>query len=382
MKFVFYSPTKVNFGTIDYSALCNEINNYGNKVLILSGGKSTTNIAIQVQKSICFLQKDYQIDLIDGIQSNPLSSKIEEIKASTSKPDIIISVGGGSVHDSAKALSILFTHQGSVEQFSVDGTIGVSGITQTTLPIITIPTIFGSGAEISPAALIRIRDKKRIIFSPYVYPKATFVNPEFALSATMKCILYSAIDAFVQGIESYVSSFSQDYSEKFSLSAITRIVDCLIEYKSNLNNNHALEQIALAANESMNAIMQSSVGAVHALSDPLSGMFNLHHGQAVGFLLPSVIDINYPFATKKYDHLQRIIDCRLGVSHNSIRESIIDFYKYIEFDYKLIAKKLKDCGIEERINQCVQDSFNNDLEGNPRLLDDQTIESIFYSALR
>lgn len=382
MKFVFHSPTKVNFGSIDYSALCNEINSYGNKILILSGGESTTSIAFQVQNSIQSFQKDYQITLINGIQSNPLGSKIEEIKANTIKPEVIISVGGGSIHDSAKALSILFTHQGNVEQFTVDGIIGVTGITHNTIPIITIPTIFGSGAEISPAALIRICDKKRIIYSPNIFPKSTFVNPKFALSANRQCILYSALDAFVQGIESYVSAFSQDYSVNFSLSAIRRIVSCLIKYKSNLNNSNALEQIALSANESMNAIMQSSVGAIHALSDPLSGLFNLHHGAAVGFLLPAVINANYPFATEKYNNLQRIIDSKLGVSHDSLRDSIIAFYEQIDFDYESIGQKLKDCGIEKKIDQCVIDSFNNDLEGNPRLLDNQTIKEIFYSALR
>lgn len=381
MRFTFYSPTKVYFGDIDFNQLCNEIDSFGLKVLILSGGQSTTNIANQIVSSIYRNNPKYQIEHFNGIISNPLNNTIEKISQQANKPDVIISVGGGSVHDSAKALSILFSHQGTVEQFTVDGSISVRGITKKTLPVITIPTIFGSGAEISPAALIRINDKKRVIFSPNIYPKSTFICSAYASTASKKIILNSAIDALVQGIESYVSILSQDFSKNFSLSAINRIVNYLVDYSSAIDNPTVLQEISLAAIESIYAVGQTSVGAVHALSDPLSGMFNIHHGEAVGFLLPTVIETNYTFAKEKYDRIKWIFDNKLGITHPSLKESIFDFYERIGFDYKSVSLRLKNNEFEKKINQCVKDSFNSDLEGNPRILDENLIEEIFCKAL-
>lgn len=378
MKFSYYAPTKVYFGSIDFNNLRTEINKYGKKILILSGGDATTNIAKQIMLA---LGANYSIELFNGIVSNPLTSVIEDIAVKAMIPDIILSVGGGSVHDSAKALSILFTHNGRVEDFTTDGSISVSGISDKTLPIITIPTISGSGAEVSPASLIRVKDKKRVIFSPNIYPKATFIDPKYAATTSREVCINTALDALVQGIESYVSINSQDFSKRYSLTAIKRVIESLINLDSPANSPYALEQIALASIESLYAVGQSTVGAVHAISDPLSGIFNLHHGEAVAFLLPFVIEINYPYAENQYEDIKAIFNTMLEIKTATLHESIFEFYKRIGFDYKIIAKKLKTNNIHCYMEQCIKDSYNNDMEGNPYNLDDFDIEKILNKAL-
>ena len=180
MQFTYFAPTKVYFGEIDFSSLYTEVTKKGKNILILTGGPSTSSVANQIRSGLEKVDSSIAIQTVENITTNPLATYIEEISTTISSPDIIVSVGGGSVHDSAKALSVLCTHKGTIEQYTIDGEYSVSGITDCTLPVVTIPTIFGTGSEVSPAALIRIQDKKRNIFSPYLYPQATFINPRFS----------------------------------------------------------------------------------------------------------------------------------------------------------------------------------------------------------
>lgn len=378
MKFTYFAPTKVYFGAIDSNELNSEINKYGKNILLVSGGDSTTNIAKQL---ISMIDKSCSVELCNGITTNPLSDTIESIAQNAKKPDLIISVGGGSVHDSAKSIAILMSHQGRLKDFATDGSISVPGITDRTLPVITIPTISGSGAEVSPAALVRIDDKKKVIFSPNIYPKATFIDPAYATTATRDAFVKTALDALIQGIESYVSTSAQDFSRRYSLSAINRVINSLLNMDRFDNRTFVLEQIALASIESLYAVGQSTVGAVHAISDPLSGIFDIHHGESVAFLLPFVVEINYAYAQKQYDEIQTIFDQALGKPNNSLKNSILEFYDCIGFDYKHVAKELNQKGISKYLEQCVKDSYNNDMEGNPRDLNDELITNILITSL-
>lgn len=376
MKFNYFAPTKVYFGPIDAEVLTTEIKKFGTKVLILTGGKATTDIA----KKILPLIHNCEIKIVSGISTNPTDSYLQEIKNHIEMPDVIISIGGGSIHDSAKALSIILTHTGDVEQFTTDGEFGVTGITNKVVPVITIPTIFGTGAEVSPAALIRIENKKRVIYSQYIYPKATFINVIYATYSSKDLCTKTALDALVQGIESYVSTESQSFSEQFSISAIERILKNLITKESAYSVN-ALEQLALASIESLYAIGQSTVGAVHAISNPLSGIYNIHHGDAVGLLLPYVIDVNYSFAKEKYDRLQSLFESVLGNSFKSLHDAIIEFYIQAGFNYKSVSQYLNKQKIKGNLSQCISDSYNNDMLGNPRNLNDSLIQKILINAL-
>jgi len=381
MQFTYFAPTKVYFGEIDFSSLYTEVTKKGKNILILTGGPSTSSVANQIRSGLEKVDSSIAIQTVENITTNPLATYIEEISTTISSPDIIVSVGGGSVHDSAKALSVLCTHKGTIEQYTIDGEYSVSGITDCTLPVVTIPTIFGTGSEVSPAALIRIQDKKRNIFSPYLYPQATFINPRFSSTLSRNLFIKASLDAFVQGIESYVSTKAQDFSERFSLSAIERTLTYLPRLNQPANSPIVLEQCALAAIESLYAVGQSTVGAVHAISDPLSGIFNIHHGEAVGFLLPYVINANYSANPQKYDKIHDMIDSLLQLNTDTLQTSILAFYKKIGFDSSSTATTLRDAGFAKQIRKCVLDSFNGDMVGNPQELNEEIVHSILEKAV-
>lgn len=373
MNFTYNTPTKVYFGKIDYNNLVAEIKQYGNKVLVLTGGKSTLKIAENLSNK---LKENFTVILKDGIKSNPEIELIESIASEVQKADVILTVGGGSVHDSGKALAIAMTHNEKLEEYTTDGKISVPGITNRVIPVITIPTIFGTGAEVSPAALLKIRNKKRVIFSTYIYPKATFIDCSFTTSLSNDMCIKASLDAMVQGIESSVSTKAQSFSRRFSYSAIERVVAGLLTLVSGNEKAEIMEELALASIEGLYAVGQSTVGAAHAISDPISGRYDIHHGEAVGILLPYVVEANYPYAEKEYETIKLIFEKKLGQTFRTLSEALNAFYAAIGFDRCALQHEVDRTTFCIDFKELICESYNGDMDGNPREMTDDIIGDI------
>lgn len=373
MNFTYNTPTKVYFGKIDYNNLVAEIKQYGNKVLVLTGGKSTLKIAENLSNK---LKENFTVILKDGIKSNPEIELIESIASEVQKADVILTVGGGSVHDSGKALAIAMTHNEKLEEYTTDGKISVPGITNRVIAVITIPTIFGTGAEVSPAALLKIRNKKRVIFSTYIYPKATFIDCSFTTSLSNDMCIKASLDAMVQGIESSVSTKAQSFSRRFSYSAIERVVAGLLTLVSGNEKAEVMEELALASIEGLYAVGQSTVGAAHAISDPISGRYDIHHGEAVGILLPYVVEANYPYAEKEYETIKLIFEKKLGQTFRTLSEALNAFYAAIGFDRCALQHEVDRTAFCIDFKELICESYNGDMDGNPREMTDDIIGDI------
>lgn len=373
MNFTYNTPTKVYFGKMNYDNLVSEIKQYGNRVLILTGGKSTKKIAEKISDK---LKDFFSIKLRDGVESNPKIEFIEGIADELQEVDVILTVGGGSVHDSGKALSIAMTHNEKLEEYTTDGKLSVPGINNKLVPVITVPTVFGTGAEVSPAALLKIRNKKRVIFSTYLYPRVTFVDCSFAESLPLEICIKASLDALVQGIESLVSTKAQSFSKRFSYSAIERVIHSLLFLVKEGNDQQVMEELALASIEGLYAVGQSTVGAAHAISDPISGRYNIHHGETVGILLPYVVEANYSHAEKEYDIVKSIFERNLHKSFVTLSEAINSFYEEIGFDRFSIRDKVDQTTFCIDFKEIISESYNGDLEGNPREMTDDIIGDI------
>ena len=373
MNFTYNTPTKVYFGKMNYDNLVSEIKQYGNRVLILTGGKSTKKIAEKISDK---LKDFFSIKLRDGVESNPKIKFIEGIADELQEVDVILTVGGGSVHDSGKALSIAMTHNEKLEEYTTAGKLSVPGINNKLVPVITVPTVFGTGAEVSPAALLKIRNKKRVIFSTYLYPRVTFVDCSFAESLPLEICIKASLDALVQGIESLVSTKAQSFSKRFSYSAIERVIHSLLFLVKEGNDQQVMEELALASIEGLYAVGQSTVGAAHAISDPISGRYNIHHGEAVGILLPYVVEANYSHAEKEYDIVKSIFERNLHKSFVTLSEAINSFYEEIGFDRFSIRDKVDQTTFCIDFKEIISESYNGDLEGNPREMTDDIIGDI------
>lgn len=363
MDFIYQNTTKLYFTkklTEDLSAFLD--GNGFSKALVISGGESTTKIAQDVIKGLTIKCK-----LCSGVQSNPLSEMAEQISAETKvfNPDVIITIGGGSVHDTGKTVAVLYYDEGhTAEDYTVNGTLSVPGIKRA-LPVITIPTLYGSGAEVSPAALIRIGNEKRVIFSPMLHPLASFVNTD--LTKKLKCseVARSAFDAFIQALEGFISLSANNISNAFAKITLEYFNDCLPALISGKYSDDMLEKLAIASSFSSYVCSTASVGAIHAISDPISGRFNVHHGTALAMVAIDVLKKNlYVKSEVVVKNLDNMLS-NISSDQSNVYERVIDKILKIITSLDLL-NNIKTTSVSKDILFCmVKESFNGDMTGNP-----------------
>ena len=126
------------------------------------------------------------------------------LKQKTKQTDCVLGIGGGSIMDSAKALAI---QEDDIDNFSDD-----SGV----LPIITIPTTAGTGAELTKSAIVKSGDIKRGIRSEKLFPELAVVDPALCDSLPLELTKYTSFDALTHAVETYMSKKSNPLTRAVS----------------------------------------------------------------------------------------------------------------------------------------------------------------------
>lgn len=343
-----------------------EANSY-RRVLIVTGCNKTKSISDHLEEVL----ENCNVKILDGIETNASSNWIEKNlqEAKEFSPEVIVTVGGGSAHDSGKALAIMIesSSEYTIEDYTVNGKLSVPGIKKV-LPVITIPTISGSGAEVSPAALIRIKNQKRVVFSPVLHPIATFINTDYFRSLNMRQVARSAFDSFIQASEGFVSTAANNLSNAFAVETIRYFNDVLPFLTNGRMENvseDVLEKIAIASILSSYVCSTASVGAIHAISDPISGRYNVHHGTALAMVAEYVFKYNLQKVDieviEKLDTLLSNVD----TAADNHTQSVISKVRKIVADLHL-TDEVKDISFKsDELQDMAEESFNPDMAGNP-----------------
>jgi len=257
------------------------------KILLVRGNESfkisnaekllTPLLQDQLVKSICYSGLNLTFDIV----------KYAWKEMSKFSPDIIISVGGGSVLDLGKVLSVINSEQPTLLEEILIHKKEISG---KPLPLVAIPTTVGSGSESTQFAVVYIEEKKYSFSHVNALPNYVILEPELVYNLPKSIIASSGLDTLTQAIESYWSVNSTKESSEYAKKAMELSV-------SNLENSYghdfkALENMQFAANLSGKAINISKTTAVHAISYALTSNFSIPHGFAVGCLLPRIFSYN------------------------------------------------------------------------------------------
>ncbi|MFQ6618539.1 MAG: iron-containing alcohol dehydrogenase, partial [Fidelibacterota bacterium] len=231
MKYTFwkyYLPTEVIFGVNSLSQLPFIVKNFDTQsILLVTGCKSMFDRGIVAQ--IHDYLSNCKINLLKGIKPNP---SFEDIKNSLKfakryENQLIIALGGGSVIDTAKALSILLTNDKNITGL-IDNP---SKIINKGIPLIAIPTTAGTGSEVTPFATIwdRKNKLKYSLNSRKIYPKTAIIDPELSLSLSPYQTACTGLDALTHAIEAYWSRNSQPVTDCLALEAISLISENLLK---------------------------------------------------------------------------------------------------------------------------------------------------------
>ena len=186
-------------------------------------------------------------------------------------PSGIIGIGGGTILDLAKAVSLLLTNPGSAEDYQGWDLVKNPGIYH-----VGIPTISGTGAEVSRTTVLTGSQKKLGINSDYTPFDQVILDPELTKDVPKDQWFYTGMDCYVHCIESlngtYLNAFSQSYGEK----ALELCKEIFVTNK--LSTEEAQDKLMMASWHGGMSIAYSQVGVAHALSYGLSYLLGTKHG--------------------------------------------------------------------------------------------------------
>jgi alcohol dehydrogenase class IV len=262
----------------------------GSKVLVITDqGVSDCGMCIDVERPL--VEAGLAVDFYDKAVPEPPMSTIEEIVRIVEKGgyDLIVGFGGGSPIDVAKAAAVL-PHTGD----TVYDYVGIDQVKKKGLPIIAIPTTAGTGSECTAIAIFANEklNVKQGLVSPFLMPNVALIDPALTLSCPPNVTAASGMDALIHNIEAYTSVNATMHTDSLAYEGIKLISQSIRTAVYDGSNMWARDAMAMGSMMGGIAFGNAGVGAVHALSYPIGGMFHVPHGVANTMVLPWAMDFN------------------------------------------------------------------------------------------
>ena len=223
--------------------------------------------------------------------------------------DSLVALGGGSAIDLAKAVALMATHPGCLEDYGVlkGGSKKIHPVT----PLIAIPTTAGTGSEVGRACSITLNNGSKVACASLnLVPSCAICDPELTLTLSAFLTAATGFDALSHGIESFLSTRINPPAEAIALDCVARSGSWLKQAVVNGHNRDARWQMMMAALEG-GLTFQKGLGVIHALSHPL-GALGPHHGTLNAILLPHALNYNERYVPEKFDQLKQTLKLRVG----------------------------------------------------------------------
>ena len=293
LPFTLELPRSIAFGSGTVSRLSSCARELGTRLVVLSGSRwlagSSWNETVAQALGGCLVE---QVRCAPGEPT--VSSVAEAVRAAAEfRPDAIVAVGGGSVMDTAKAVSALVRYPGSAERF-LEGLSGAVAIPGACVPWIAVPTTAGTGAEATKNAVIRVESAgvKRSMRSRFLLAHAAIVDPELTLSLPASVTGTSGLDAFTQLVEAYVSRAATPPVRSLVEGAFDGMWEALNGLGASPGDLPLREKASYGSLVSGIALANSGLGAAHGFAAAVGGMFEVPHGLACAVFLPAVLHAN------------------------------------------------------------------------------------------
>jgi alcohol dehydrogenase class IV len=283
--------------------------------------------------------------------------------------------------DIASITSVMLTNPGTVHDY-----FGLNLVKNPGIPTILIPTTAGTGAEVTPNAILTdTKEKlKKAIVSPHILPRVAIVDPLLHISMPPSVTSSSGIDALTHAIESYTSNNATILTDLFAKEGMTLIGRSLRTAVANGNDMGARYDMAIGSLYAGVSLANAGVTAVHALAYPLGGQFNVAHGIANGLLLPYVMEFNVlgnipkfaqvaQFLGEKVDHLSL-----LDQAYQAAR-AVKAIYRDLKIPQSLTELKIPKEAIPDMARAAI--NITRLMGNNPRSMNVGDVERIYEKAL-
>lgn len=387
--FTLNNPVKLVFGEDSLDELPEVATDIGKKALIVTGRSSARKYGILQKTSDLLSESGIESIPFEKVIPNPLSTTVEEGVEIVKKEncDLVVGLGGGSAMDTAKAIGLSAVNDGNITDYQPGGKYEEQE-PEKSLPVITITTTAGTGSEFNRYLVITNveTDEKPGIGFECTYPEVSIVDPGLMVTVPEEITTDTGVDVLFHAIEAFVSKGSTMYSDMLAKEAIKLVVNNLETTISNGDNIEGRTKMAWANTLAGRAIDIAGTVAIHSSAHPLSGHYNLTHGQTLAALGVTYLQQNYKADPEKFAMVAKL----LGYSKTDLSttelaakspQALKNFLQKVDRDIQL--EDLVDIDSEE-IKKLAEDTVRT-MEGgllnNPRELNVNDVEELYREAL-
>ncbi|WAG54315.1 iron-containing alcohol dehydrogenase [Clostridium estertheticum] len=306
----------------------------GKKAVIVTGGSSMKKFGFLDKVEAYLNEAGIEVKHITGVEPDPSVDTVMNGAAVMREfePDLIISIGGGSPIDAAKAMWIFyeypeFTFKQAVIPF------GIPDLRQKA-KFIAIPSTSGTASEVTAFSVIT--DYKAKIKYPLadfnLTPDVAIIDPSLAQTMPAKLTAHTGMDALTHALEAYVAGLHSYFSDPLAMQAITMIKENLV--KSFEGNLEARNEMHMAQCLAGMAFSNALLGISHSMAHKIGGVFHVEHGLANAILLPHVIDFNKKSCGDRYATIARTLELP-GNTDDELINSLTDMIRDLNKDLNI-----------------------------------------------
>jgi len=340
---------------------------FGTKVLVVTGRHSTVHNGVLARIESLLAEAGLTPFRFAEVEPEPsLGTLAKGLELARSEQvEWVLGLGGGSAMDTAKAIAALYRTGQGIGYYFDGGPIESPG-----LPIVTVPTTAGSGAEVTFNAVLSDAERqiKQSIRGPQLTPTVAVVDPGLTFSLPPEATAYSGLDALVQGIEAFTSRGASPLTDIYAWSAVERIGAHLLRAYQNGHDAEARSQMALGSLMAGVALSNARLGAVHGLAHPIGIRTGKPHGLVCAVLLVPVMRFNMAVSYEKYASIAKALGHPVG-GMDPIDAAAMGIKTLMGLEKKLgIPPHIRSLGLAEAdLPAIVAESLpSGSLKANPR----------------
>lgn len=304
-NFSYCNPTKLYFGKDALEGLNTELPKYGKNVLLVYGGGSVKKNGIYDKVVELLKANGKEIFEDAGVMPNPTADKLREgvARARDAKADLILAVGGGSVCDYAKAVSVSVRCDEDPWDKYYDRFEDVSC---EIVPVGCVLTMVGTGSEMNGGSVITNTEKKLKIghvFGEAVYPRFSILNPEFTFTVPHYQMISGIYDIMSHILEQYFSGVDDNTSDYISEGLLRSLIHAAEIAAVNPTDYEARSNIMWTATWALNTLIakgKTEDWMVHMLGQAVGAYTNATHGMTLSAVSMPYYRYIMPYGTAKF----------------------------------------------------------------------------------
>lgn len=297
LSFNFLTPTKVIFGPGATEETRIEIRSLGGErtLIVTDQGIVRAGLLERVRESIgdlcvgvfCEIPQDTGVHIVNEAAKRARGLKV----------DSLVSLGGGSVIDTAKGLAVLLKEGGNLEEYH-----GMQMLDRPQTPHVCIPTTAGTGSEVTFAAVVKDHDhnQKVLLFDYHLAPNAAILDPHMITGLPPRITAFTGMDALTHAVEAVHVLQRNPIADALAFHAIRLIATHLPRSVLNGDDLPARGRMQIAATMAGLAFTNAMVGLVHAMAHSLGARLGVPHGLANAILLPHGMRYNMETCMDQY----------------------------------------------------------------------------------